>query len=131
MTHSPHVRVQVDVGDAAAPRCCAAGAAGVGQCGACLPSRLSGYSHGLRYQNARLMKSPPGLPMTLGNAAVAHVRLIVWCKVCGHQVEPDPAELAERHGADVTVRGWCKRLACSKCGNREADMVVTGTERRH
>jgi hypothetical protein len=29
--------------------------------------------------------------MTLGNAAAAGVRLIVWCKECRHQVEPDPA----------------------------------------
>jgi len=34
--------------------------------------------------------------MTLGNAAAAHVRLIVWCLDCLHQVEPDPAEMAER-----------------------------------
>jgi hypothetical protein len=46
------------------------------------------------------MKSPPGPPMTLGNAAAAHVRLIVWCKACGHQVEPDPAEMVARYGAD-------------------------------
>ena len=39
------------------------------------------------------MKSEPGPPMTLGNAAAARVRLIVWCKACSHQVEPDPAEL--------------------------------------
>jgi hypothetical protein len=26
--------------------------------------------------------------MTLGNAAAAKVRLIVWCKDCQHQVEP-------------------------------------------
>ena len=31
--------------------------------------------------------------MTLGNAAAAHVRLIVWCKECQHQVEPDPADM--------------------------------------
>jgi hypothetical protein len=37
-------------------------------------------------------KSQPGLPMTLGGAAAASVRLIVWCKTCQHQVEPDPAE---------------------------------------
>jgi hypothetical protein len=30
--------------------------------------------------------------MTLGNAAAARVRLIVWCWACRHQVEPDPAE---------------------------------------
>jgi hypothetical protein len=42
------------------------------------------------------MKSKPGPPMTLGNSAAAHVRLIVWCKACQHQVEPDPVELAQR-----------------------------------
>jgi len=30
----------------------------------------------------------------LDSAAAAQVRLIVWCKDCGHQVEPDPAETA-------------------------------------
>jgi hypothetical protein len=34
--------------------------------------------------------------MTLGNAATAQVRLIVWCKACSHQVKPDPAEMAQR-----------------------------------
>jgi hypothetical protein len=34
--------------------------------------------------------------MTLGNAAAAHVRLIVWCHDSSHQVEPDPAEMASR-----------------------------------
>jgi hypothetical protein len=38
--------------------------------------------------------------MTLGIAAAAGVRLIVWCKSCQHQVEPDPAEMPARHGAD-------------------------------
>jgi hypothetical protein len=28
--------------------------------------------------------------MTLGDAATAQVRLIVWCQGCGHQVEFDP-----------------------------------------
>jgi hypothetical protein len=68
--------------------------------------------------------------MTLGNAAAARVRLIVWCKACGHQVEPDPAEMAQRYGVDVPVRDWCERLICSKYGSRQDDMVVTGTERR-
>jgi hypothetical protein len=30
----------------------------------------------------RRMKSEPGPPMTLGAAAAAGVRLIVWCKAC-------------------------------------------------
>ena len=41
--------------------------------------------------------------MTLRNAAAARVRLIVWCKECGHQVEPDPAEMAQRYGAEIAV----------------------------
>jgi hypothetical protein len=42
------------------------------------------------------VKSRAALPMTLGKAAAAQVRLIVWCKACQHQVEPDPAEVAAR-----------------------------------
>ena len=71
-----------------------------------------------------------GPQMTLGNAAAAHVRLIVWCLDCRHQVEPDPAEMAERYGAEMTVPGWRTRLFCSRCGSRRVDMVVSGTERR-
>ena len=33
-------------------------------------------------------------PMTPGNAAAAQGRRLVWCKDCGHQVEPDPAEMS-------------------------------------
>jgi hypothetical protein len=36
--------------------------------------------------------------MTLGATAAAQVRLIVWC--AKHQVEPDPAEMAARFGAE-------------------------------
>jgi hypothetical protein len=50
------------------------------------------------------MKSEPGPPMTLGSsAAAAHVRLIVWCHDCSHQVEPDSAEMAARYGAETPV----------------------------
>jgi hypothetical protein len=76
------------------------------------------------------MKSHSGPPMTLGNAAAAYVRLIVWCKACGHQVEPDAAEMAERYRAETAVLDWRDRLVCSRCGSRAIDMVVTGTERR-
>jgi Zn finger protein HypA/HybF involved in hydrogenase expression len=68
--------------------------------------------------------------MTFGNAAAARVRLIVWCLDCRHQVEPDPAEMAERYGAETTVPDWRARLVCSACGSRNVDMVVSGTERR-
>jgi hypothetical protein len=64
--------------------------------------------------------------MTLGNAAAARVRLIVWCRYCGHQVEPDPAEMAARYGVETPVLDWRERLVCSRCGSRQADVVVTG-----
>ena len=68
--------------------------------------------------------------MTLGNAAAARVRLIVWCKACQHQVEPDPAEMTRKYGAGTSVLEWRERLVCSRCGARFVDMVVSGTERR-
>ena len=56
------------------------------------------------------MKSEPGPPATLGSSARAGVRLIVWCRDCRHQVEPDPAEQAVRYGAEMAPRsgesGW-------------------------
>jgi len=55
------------------------------------------------------VKSEPGTPMTLGNAADARERFIVWCKACQHQVEPDLAEMAERYGAGTAVLD-CERL---------------------
>ena len=77
------------------------------------------------------MKSAPGPPMTLGAAAAAQVRLIVWCKGCQRQVEPDPAEMADRYGAEISVPDWRDRLVCPKCCCHEIDMVGTGTERRY
>ena len=59
--------------------------------------------------------------MTLGGAAAARVRFIVWCKGCRYQVEPDPAEVAERYGPETPVPDWHKQLVCSRCGSRYAD----------
>jgi len=59
--------------------------------------------------------------MTLGSAAAAHLRLVVWYKACGYRSEPDPAEQARWYGR--------RRLVCSQCGSRNIDMVVTGTRR--
>jgi hypothetical protein len=56
------------------------------------------------------VKSENGPPMTLGNAATARVRLIVWCKDSWHQVEPDPGEMAARYGAETSVPDWRERL---------------------
>jgi hypothetical protein len=47
--------------------------------------------------------------MTLGSAATAGVRLIVWCRDCSHRAEPDPAALAARYGADTPVPDWGRR----------------------
>ena len=66
---------------------------------------------------------------TLGSSARAGVRLIVWCRECGHQVEPDPAELAGRYGEEMALLDWKARLVCSSCGGRDVDMVVTGQKR--
>jgi len=74
-------------------------------------------------------RSEPGPPMTLGGAAAAHVRFIVWCKQCHHQVEPDPGEMARRYGPETTVLDWHKRLVCSRCGSHDTDMVATGERR--
>jgi rubredoxin len=65
----------------------------------------------------------------LGNAVKAELRLIVWCRGCGYQVEPDLAPLAERYGADTPVLDWRERLVCSECGSREVDFVVSVTKR--
>ena len=64
-----------------------------------------------------------GPPMTLGIAAAAGVRLIVWCKECRHQVEP---EMATRYGTETPVLDWRERLLPSPCGSRQVDMVVRG-----
>jgi hypothetical protein len=65
----------------------------------------------------------PGPPMTLGNAVAAEGSAIVRCRDCHHRVEPNSAE---RYGAETTVLDRRARLVCSKCGNREIDMVGTG-----
>lgn len=68
--------------------------------------------------------------MNLGNATVARVRLIVWCLDCWHQVEPDAAQMTERHGAETTVLDWHARLICGQRSPGGSDKVVTETERR-
>jgi hypothetical protein len=67
--------------------------------------------------------------LTLGQAVAARVRLTVWCKACLHRFEPDTAEIAEQHGARMTVLAWARRLCCEQCGARDADYIVSGTKR--
>lgn len=69
--------------------------------------------------------------MTLGNAASAHVRFLVWCLDCRHRIEPDPAEMmAARCGAATTVPDWHKAPRLRSVRQpRRVDFVVTGDER--
>ena len=76
-----------------------------------------------------MQRRRPGPPTTLGNAATAKVRVIVWCRDCQHRIEPDPAEHAARYGAELPVIDWVKRLKCSQCGSRSVDFVLTGARR--
>jgi hypothetical protein len=70
---------------------------------AALPTKIA-CTHALPARSIFVLRNPyRGPPMTLGAAAAAQVRLIVWCKSCQHQVEPDPAEMAARYGADTSV----------------------------
>ena len=66
----------------------------------------------------------PG-PATLGSTARAHLVLRVWCEDCRHDVNLNPAELAQRYGADLPVPEWAERLVCSECGSHSVDFVVT------
>ena len=75
------------------------------------------------------MKPYRGPPATLGSTAAAQVRVIVWCKDCRYQIEPDPAVLARTYGAELPVVDWVKRLQCSRCGSRRVDFVLTGARR--
>ena len=72
------------------------------------------------------VKAYTGPPATLGSTAAAQVRVIVWCRGCRHRIEPDPAEMAARYGAEMTVPEWHKRLVCSQCGSKSIDFVLTG-----
>jgi hypothetical protein len=71
------------------------------------------------------MNSEPGPPMTLGDAAAAQLRFHRLVQGLSAQVEPDPGEMAARHGAETPVPDWCERLVCSKCGSRQVDLVAT------
>jgi hypothetical protein len=74
--------------------------------------------------------------MTLGNAAAAKVRLMVWCKGCQHQVEPDPAEMAQRYVAETPVLDRRERLAApnaaavNRYGRNSDGAAVAGVIRR-
>ena len=79
----------------------------------------------------------------LSNIELGIAELIVWCKTCQHQVEPDPAEMAARYGAETPVLEWRddqlrlsdqlglaqrERLVCSRCGGRQVDFMQRASE---
>jgi hypothetical protein len=74
---------------------------------------------------AKHLKSTPAPPMTLGNAARAGVRLIVWCKKCHRQVESDPAEQAHWYGAEMPVPQW--QLCCENLPGEGRLRVESGS----
>jgi rubredoxin len=74
-------------------------------------------------------EAPEGPPATLGSVVAARTRLIVWCKDCRHQVEPDTAEQARRYSAATPVPDYARRLVCSQCGSHNTDFVLTGAQK--
>jgi len=63
------------------------------------------------------MKPYRGSPMTLGVAVAAGVRLIVWCKKCQHQIEPDLSRwllgTAPRRPCSTGASGWSVTAAAA------------------
>jgi hypothetical protein len=57
-------------------------------------------------------------PMTLGNAAAAHVRLTVWCHDCNYQIEPDPAEMAARYAGTMQAAKAMKERRRSRTSSK-------------
>ena len=53
--------------------------------------------------SGRLNRDSGKGPATLGTSLAAHLTLIVWCKACRHQVEPDVAEQVKRYGAELPL----------------------------
>jgi hypothetical protein len=82
--------------------------------------------HGADMARSRQEGEPA--PLMMGQALEARVRLIVWCRSCGRQAEPDVSRLAELYGQGVAVIDWATRLRCSACGSK-ADFVISGARR--
>jgi hypothetical protein len=70
------------------------------------------------------VKGYSGPPMSLGKRRCGQGATDRLVSRLPSQVEPDPAEMAERHRAETSVPDWHKRLVCSGCGGRNVDMVA-------
>jgi len=82
------------------------------------------------------MKAYTGLPATLGSAAAAAVRVIVWCNACRHRIEADVAAMAETYGAATPVRDWVSRLVLAMrrprhqlCSHRRQALIAMALPR--
>jgi len=70
-----------------------------------------------------------GPPATLGSTLAANARVIVMCRHCGHEAEPDLKHQILRYGAELPLPEWGARLVCSQCASHHTDFVVTGARR--
>ena len=77
--------------------------------------------------------SPSGSHTASPGAGIAAIRLSpLWRHFVPPKVAqvPIPPKWRDDTALRRTVFDWHKRLVCSRCGSHDADMVVTGTERR-
>ena len=65
--------------------------------------------------------------MTLGNAATARVRVIVWCKGCRYPGSARPRWLA-RYGAERSDARSAQAAGLLQMRHSGVDMVVSGTK---
>jgi hypothetical protein len=67
------------------------------------------------------MKSEPTPPMTLGNAAKAELRLIVWRRAAVTRSTPIPS--SSRHRAETPVLDWRERLDLVLASAHQPDFI--------
>jgi hypothetical protein len=65
-----------------------------------------------------------GPAVVLGDAVRDRRPLWVFCEVCCHNAEVDPAALARRLGYDYPIPDLKARMRCSRCGSRQVDVRV-------
>jgi hypothetical protein len=69
------------------------------------------------------------LPMNRGERCRRRCAAHRLVPECGHQVEPDPAEMAAQCGAETPVLDWRERLLPCPCGSRQVEMVASARDR--
>jgi 4-hydroxy-3-methylbut-2-en-1-yl diphosphate synthase IspG/GcpE len=69
----------------------------------------------------RLYQMAKARLLELHKSSRAPAVLIVRCRGCDHQIEPDLAELSGLQ-TWAAVRDYCDRVACPRCGRQEIDV---------